>query len=93
MSEKVTFRYSDVDFVSYLMANGFAYDEIEIVRDRSHTLKGFVHFTGDKQTLLKHFNDYQQGVAVANVQDLKSNRKKISKLIKSEILKYQANNL
>lgn len=93
MTEIITFRYSDVDFISYLMSNGFEYDRIEVTRDRNKNLKGFVHFTGNKGILLKHFNDYQEGNAIGNVLELKTNRKKISKLIKSEIYKYQANNL
>lgn len=93
MAETVTFRYSDVDFISYLMANGFNYDKIEVTRDRNKNLKGFVHFTGDKEILISYFNTYHEGKAVGNVLELKSNRKKISKLIQSEILKFQASNL
>jgi hypothetical protein len=93
MAETVTYRYSDVDFVAYLLVNGYKYDRIEVTRDRNKNLKGYVHFTGDKEILLSYFNQYQEGKATANVLELKSNRKKISKLIKSEILKYQASNL
>lgn len=93
MAETVTYRYSDVDFISYLLVSGFDYDKIEITRDRNKNLKGFVHFTGDKDILITYFNDYQEGKAIGNILELKTHRKKISKLIKSEILKYQASNL
>lgn len=94
MQNKVNFRYSDVDFVSYLMTIGYTYDSIEIVKDkRNNQLKGYVHFIGDKEDLLYHFNQYNNGLANANVLGLRQNRKKITKLIKSEILIYQANNI
>lgn len=92
MSEQVSYRYSDIDFISYLMCNGLTYERIEIAKDKQNRLKGFVYFAYDKDLLLNYFNKYRQGEAVANVTDLKSNRKRISMLIKSEIIKYQIKN-
>lgn len=94
MAEKVDFRYSDVDFISYLLTIGYEYSYIEVVRDnRINKLKGYVHFHEDKDELLSIFEDYQNEKISENVMKLKNNRKKITKYIKAEILKYQANNL
>lgn len=94
MTEKVDFRYSDMDFISYLMTIGYEYSFIEVVRDsRINKLKGYVHFNEDKEELISIFENYKNETLTANVAQLKNNRKKINKLIKSEILKYQADRL
>jgi hypothetical protein len=94
MAEKVDFRYSDVDFVSYLLTLGFEYSDIEVVRDnRTNKLKGYVHFYENKLDLISIFEQYQNESVSANVMKLKNNRKKITKLIKAEILKYQASKM
>jgi hypothetical protein len=94
MTEKVDFRYSDVDFVSYLLTLGYEYTDIEIIRDnRTNKLKGFVHFNENKLDLINIFEQYQNENVSANVIKLKNNRKKITKLIKAEILKYQASKM
>jgi hypothetical protein len=94
MTEKVDFRYSDVDFVSYLLTLGYEYSDIEVIRDsRNNKLKGFVHFYENKLDLISIFEQYQNETVSANVSKLKNNRKKITKLIKAEILKYQASKM
>lgn len=94
MSEKVDFRYSDVDYAAYLLTIGYEYTYIEVVRDnRTRKLKGFIHFYEDKEELLSLYNEYRNEQVVANVVKLKNNRKKLTKLINSEILRHQANSL
>lgn len=90
---QVNFRYSDTDFIAYLLTLGYVYSEIEVVRDKNKQLKAFVHFQGEKEELIKIQNDYKNGLLIGNIVNFSNNRKKITKIIKSEILKYQANNL
>jgi glutaredoxin-related protein len=89
----VNFRYSDTDFIAYLMTLNYQYKDIEIIRDRNKQLKAYVHFEGNKDELIKIQNEYKNGLANANILYFSNNRKKITKILKSEILKYQANNI
>jgi hypothetical protein len=94
MTEKVDFRYSDIDFISYLVTIGYEYTHIEVVRDnRTNKLKGYVHFFEDKNELMSIFEDYKNEILTGNIVQLRDTRKKIHKFIKSEILKYQAERL
>lgn len=88
--QKVDFRYSDTDFVAYLLTLGYDYTYFETVRDKHNKLKCYVHFSEDKDELISHFDKYMNGEVVANVLEMKKNRKIISKLIKSELLRHQA---
>lgn len=90
---QVNFRYSDTDFIAYMITLGYEYKNIEIVRDKRNKLKAFVYFSGDKNELINLQNEFKNGKAIINPLDFSINRKKISKLIKSELLKYQAENL
>ena len=90
---QVNYRYSDTDFTAYLMTLGYIYNEIEIVRDKNKQLKAYIHFEGKKEDLIQLQNNYKDGIVQANILDFTNNRKKITKIIKSEILKYQAENL
>jgi hypothetical protein len=90
---QVNFRYSDTDFIAYLMSLGYQFGDIEIIRDRNKQLKAYVHFEGNKDDLIRIQDDYHNGLANANILIFSNNRKKITKILKSEILKYQANNI
>ena len=89
----VDFRYSDTDFCAYLMTIGYKHKQIEIVRDNFNKLKAFVYFSGDKETLIDLYDKYRSGDVTCNVIDFSKNRKKIIKLIKSEILQYQVSSM
>lgn len=92
MTNKVDFRYNDMDFIAYLLTVGYEYTSIEVALDnRTNKLKGFMHFEGDKNELLDLYNQYKNEELLANVVQMKNNRKKANMLIKSEIIKYQAN--
>lgn len=83
--QKVDFRYSDSDFVAYLMSIGYQHSSIEITEDRFGKPKAFVHFYEDKNELLKHFNEFKNGIAQIDVLKFSTNRRLINKLIKCEI--------
>lgn len=87
---KVDFRYSDTDFVAYLLTLGYKHTFVEIVKDKQGMLKGFIHFEEDKDTLLKHLSDYNEGIAKASVIDLKNKRMNVMRIIKAEITKHKA---
>ena len=88
--QMVNFRYSDTDFISYLVTIGYEYNKIEITRDRSGKLRAFVYFEGDKTKLIEMYNEFKNKRTKIDPYQYSLNRKSISKLIKSEILKYQA---
>lgn len=93
MQEKVNFRYSDTDFIAYLTTIGCKYNNIEIVKTQNGKLKAFLYFEDLKDVLLKLYNDYKNGKAIVDPFDYSINRRKINKLIKVELLKFQVNNL
>jgi len=90
---QVNFRYSDTDFIAYLITMGYEYNKIEIDKDRDKHLKAYIYFEGEKDDLIQMQNDYKSGLVSANVLDFSNNRRKITKIIKAEILKYQVNNI
>lgn len=89
----VEFRYSDTDFCAYLMALGYEDVKIEVTRDKFNKLKAYVYFGGEKDELISLHKKYKNKQAFCNVLEFSINRRKITKLIKAEILNYQANNL
>lgn len=91
--QKVNFRYSDTDFVAYLLSLGYKYTKIETTKDRRDRLKVFFYFSEDKSLLLDLQEKYNSNLAKVEPVSLLTNRKRISKLIKSEILRYQATEL
>lgn len=88
--QKVNFRYSDTDFIAYLLTLGYKHNQIEVQRDRYNKIKAFVYFEENKEQLLKLSNQYQNGSLNVNVLEFTKNRRRITKLIKSAIFKYQA---
>jgi hypothetical protein len=91
--QKVNFRYSDSDFIAYLLSLGYTFHEIEVTKDRNNKYKAFAHFCEDKETLLSLFETFKNGEASIDPLQFSINRKKINKIIKSEILKFQVENL
>ena len=89
----VNFRYSDTDFIAYLMTLGFTYNKIEVERTREKKLKAYVYFAGEKNDLIQIQENYKNGLAQCNILDFSINRKIIVKLIKSELLQYQVKNI
>lgn len=85
----VDFRYSDTDFVSYLMTLGYIHHSIEITVDRFSKYRAFVHFYENREDLLRHFNNYKNKNVNIDIQNFSNMRKKITKLIKSEISNFQ----
>lgn len=90
---QVNFRYSDTDFIAYMMTLGYEYKNIEVTRDRQNKLKAFVYFSGDKNELINLQEQFKNGKAIVNPLNFSINRKKISKLIRSELIRYQAEQL
>lgn len=86
----VDFRYSDLDFIGYLLLLGYEHTHIEVVTDDVVGYKGFVHFEENKSDLLKHYHEYMEGKAVASIYDMKNKRTNVMRLIKAEIIKYKA---
>ena len=86
---QVNFRYSDTDFIAYMITIGYEYNNIEVVKDRYNKLKVFVYFLGDKNELINLQNEFKNGKAIINPLYFSINRKKINKLIKGEIIRYQ----
>lgn len=92
-NEIVDFRYSDRDFIAYLMTIGMKYTHIEVAKDRSGKPKAFVYFRDTKDNLIKLLDEYKNNSITINLNELATNKGKIHKILKAEILKYQANNL
>ena len=92
-NEFVNYRYSDTDFISYLMTLGLSYNQIEISRDRNKQLKAYVYFEEEKSKLMDLYEQFQNKNININLSQFCNNRKKISKIIKAELLKYQVNSL
>ena len=90
---QVNFRYSDTDFIAYMITLGYEYNNIEVTTDKRNKLKAFVYFLGDKNKLINLQEQFKNGKAMVNALDYSLNRKKINKLIKSELLRYQAKRL
>jgi hypothetical protein len=91
--QKVNYRYSDSDFIAYLLSLGYEYQEIEITRDKGGRFKAFAYFHEDKEALLSQFETFRNGEAIIDPLQYSINRKKINKIIKSEILKFQVEQL
>jgi len=90
---QVNFRYSDTDFIAYLITLGYQYNKIEIIRDRNKQLKAFVYFIGEKDDLLQIQEEFKNGLVSVNILEFIRNRKIMVKLIKTAILQYQAKNM
>ncbi len=88
-NEIVNFRYSDTDFIAYLITIGFKYNKIETIKDRNKQLKVYIYFEGEKSKLLNLQEQFQNNNVNINLSIFCNNRKKISKTIKSELLKIQ----
>jgi len=87
---QVNFRYSDTNFISYLITLGYKYNNIEITKDKHDKIKVFVHFMGEKDELINLYNNFINDNANINVLSFSKNRKQISKTIREEISKYEA---
>ena len=92
-NEIVDYRYSDTDFIAYLLTLGLEYDFIEVTRDRSKQLKGYVHFKGEKSKFIELHEKFQNENVDINLIQFCNLRKKISKIIKAELLRHQAQSL
>jgi hypothetical protein len=88
-NEIVNYRYSDTNFISYLMTLGVPYTRIEINRDRNKQLKAYVYFQEEKNKLIDLYEQFQNESVTINLFQFCNNRKKISKIIKAELLKFQ----
>lgn len=91
--QKVDFRYSDTDFVSYLLSVGYKHTSIEITKDHKDRPKAFVHFYEDKTELLNRLVEYKESSVKIDPLSFSANRRSINKLIKAEILKYKSSNI
>lgn len=89
----VNFRYSDTDFIAYLFSVGYNQNKIEVTRDRNNQLRVYFYFLGEKEDLINKFKNYEDGKLEGNIKKFCVNRRVITKMIKSELLKYQANEL
>jgi len=87
--QQVNFRYSDTNFISYLITLGYKYNNIEIKKDKDYGIKVFVHFKGEKEELINLYNNFINDNANINVLSFSKNRKQISKTIRAEIAKYE----
>jgi hypothetical protein len=86
---QVNYRYSDTDFIAYLMTLGYKYNQIVIERDKYKQLKAYVYFSGEKDELINIYNDYCNDKIMVKALSYSKHRKQICKMIKSEILQYQ----
>lgn len=82
----VDYRYSDLDFVAYLMTLGHKPKEIELKRKEWGT-KIFIHFSEEKGILEKIYEQYIANEIMVNLTDLFTNRKQLIKSIKAEQVK------
>lgn len=94
-NEIVNFKYSDSDFVTCLILNGYKVNYIEISEDKrnGNRLKAYSHITGNKEELIKYYNSYINGDIRVNPREFSLERKKLNKLIKIELEKYKLHKL
>lgn len=93
-NEKVIYRYSDNDFVAYLIMNDYKMKSIDITKDKRHfnRIKAYVNIEGNKNDLIKLHNDYKNNLLTVNLIEFSKSFKYVNKIIKQEIKKYKSNN-
>lgn len=89
MKEK-NFRVSDSDFSAYLLSIGYKPVYIEVKEDKKqiNKYKAFVHFEGDKNTMISLQKLYELGDIEINLRKFSSSRQEINRLVKSAIRIY-----
>jgi hypothetical protein len=93
LNEKVDFRFSDSDFVTYLIINGYEPTSIEIINDKRHNrLKAFTHFIGEKETFIKFQNEYENDNLLVNPKEFSKARKQLNLKIKEHLNQYRKDN-
>jgi len=80
----VNFRYSDLDFVAYLITLGYKPMKFETKKDNNF-IKTFVYFEGEKEELIKLNNRFREEKVLVNLKELVDVRKKLLKEIKYNI--------
>lgn len=90
---QVNYRYSNTDFVAYLISIGYKPESIEVIRDRYNQIRAFVHFLGDKETFITLQRRFEKGDIEGNIVNFCLSRQRITKQIKAEILNFQASGL
>lgn len=93
MSQIVDFRYSDTDYVAFLATLGIEHDYIEVIDGTNGKPKAYLHIKGEKKKLLQLFDDYKQGNTLVKPLEYSLHRARLNRLVKAEVLKYQASKL
>lgn len=93
-NELKNLRFSDTDLSAYLITLGYEVSQIEVVKDkRNNKLKAFVHFLGNKDELINLQNKFNNNQVMVVPKEFSKAKKKLNKLIKAEIIKYEIANL
>ncbi len=83
--QKVDYRYSDSDFVSYLLTLGYKYTWIEVTNKPTGELRAFVHFNENKDELLENYKSYKDGNVRIDILEFSKFRRVLNKAIKLEL--------
>ena len=85
---KVEFRYSDSNLCAYLNYLGYCPIGFDVVEKRGNKPKVFVHFEGDRETLIQLQDDYKNNCIELNLSEYNKCKSYIFKLVKQQLQNY-----
>jgi hypothetical protein len=88
----VQHRYSETDFVAYLLALGFKYDKIETCKSTKSGKKTFAYFTGEEEELIRLQNDFHSGHAIIYALEFAKQRRIVAKKMRESFIQFKSNN-
>jgi len=88
----VQYRYSETDFVAYLLTLGLEYDKIETCWSTTSGKKTFAYFTFDMDKLIQYQNEFASGLATVNALLYAKNRKSVAKEMRESFNSFVSNN-
>lgn len=78
----VQFRYSETDFVAYLVAIGYKIIKIETTFSKTSGKRTFAFIEGEQDKLISLYEEYKNGFLDVNVSDFIKARRYVSKQMK-----------
>ena len=86
----VQYRFSDPNFVAYLITIGYVYDKIETTFTNKSGARTFVYFTAEAENLLSEQEKYKTELIPVNLETYSKNRKQIAVLMANSKSEYLA---
>lgn len=88
----VQHRYSETDFVAYLLALGLKYDKIETCKSAKSGKKTFAYFTGEEEELIHLQHDFNSGCAIIPALEFAKQRRIVAKEMRNSFIEFKPNN-